>query len=280
MSAQVNIRITVITSSLAYFVSMGRPAQKCFPKGLASQKTLCWACGVLYALPMKLKLTAFALSTVAAVTLSGCIKADVDAKIKANTKMDATMIVAFSEETMKMMESMAGSMGDTDSKTPTTKAKSMEAQMKESVAKAQKDLPKGSKVSFYKKDGWIGQKIELKDVDAATLSKSGSSAGSMLGSSDDDSSSSSSPASTLKIVKKGDTLELSGSFGEDAAKDSSGSGMDMDALGSMGKKPEIRYKFTFPGKVISANGKIDGNSVTWKPALDKKTVFKAVAKAS
>jgi hypothetical protein len=222
---------------------------------------------------MKLKLAASVLTSAAAIALSGCIKVDVDAKIKSNTKVDAVMIVAYSEETIKMMESMAGSMGD--DKTPTSKQKSMETQLKESVTKTQKSLPKGSKVSFYKKDGWIGQKIELKDADPNALAAGGTAVSGTI--SGDDSGSDSSPPSSLKIVKKGDTIELSGSFGEDAAKDA-----ETPDLGSMGgsKKPELRYKFTFPGKVISANGKIDGKSVTWKPALDKKTTFKAVAKAS
>jgi hypothetical protein len=221
---------------------------------------------------MKLKFTALAVSMVTAFALSGCIKIDVDSKIKANAKMDAVMIVAYSEETIKMMESMSGSLGDSD--TPTSKQKSMEAQLKESVDKTKKSLPKGSKVSFYKKDGWIGQKIELKDVDPNALADGGSVVSGAI--SGEDSASGSSPSSSLKIVKKGDTLELSGYFGDDQED-----GSDTGSMGSMGgKKPEVRYKFTFPGKVISANGKIDGKSVTWKPALDKKTTFKAVAKAS
>ena len=47
-------------------------------------------------------------------------------------------------------------------------------------------------------------------------------------------------------------------------------------------KPELRVKFSFPGKVMSASkgGKISGNSVTWTPVFGKKLVMKAVAKAN
>ena len=66
---------------------------------------------------------------------------------------------------------------------------------------------------------------------------------------------------------------------------SSGDSSNDDLTKSMMKglksaKPELRIKFTFPGKVLKSNGKISGNSVTWTPELGKNLTMTAEAKAS
>lgn len=224
---------------------------------------------------MRRKISALLATTISAFALSGCIKLDMDMKVRADTKVDGTMVVAFSEETMKAFEGMSAGLVDKKSKTPTTKQKSFEQQTKDSVKEAQAKLPKGSTVKLYKKDGWIGQEIKISGVDAATALNAGTSAGSTTGPASD--------ANKLSIVKKGDTLELNGELdlaGAGGTGDST-EGPDMSAM--MGAtKPELRVKFSFPGKVMSASkgGKISGNSVTWTPVFGKKLVMKAVAKAN
>lgn len=196
-----------------------------------------------------------------------------DMKVRADTKVDGTMVVAFSEETMKMFESMGAGLVDKNSKTPTTKQKSFEQQTKDSIKESQAKLPKGSTVKLYKKDGWIGQEIKFNGVDAATALSAGTSAGSGTGTTAN--------ANTLTIVKKGDMLELNGVLDMAGGTGDSAGGPDMSAM--MGStKPELRVKFTFPGKVAKASpgGKISGNSVTWTPAFGKKLVMKATAKAN
>ncbi len=226
--------------------------------------------------PSQRSLAAIAVSVASAFALSGCIKLDMDMKVKSDTKVDGTMIVAFNEELMKSFEGMAEGMTDTTkkSKTPTTKQKSFEEQTKDGVKEAQASLPKGSSAKLYKKNGWLGQEITLKNVDAAVLMSAGLGAGSTAGSSTD--------TSKLKISKSGDTLTLDGvlDMGGDTG-DGADAGMDMTGMMS-GAKPEMRVKFSFPGKVTSASkgGKISGNSVTWTPEFGKKLVMKATAKAS
>jgi hypothetical protein len=215
---------------------------------------------------------ALAITAGAAFALSGCIKLDMDMKVKADTKIDGTMIVAFNEEAMKSMEGMMEGLGDKNSKTPTTKAKSFEQQTKDGVKEAQAKLPKGSSVKLYKKDGWLGQEIKFSNVDANTALGAGLGAGATTGST--------SSSDTLKVTKKGNTLELSGSLDLGGGTGDTG-GADMSGL--MGaSKPELRIKFSFPGKVTSASkgGKISGNSVTWTPKFGEKVVLKAVANAS
>ncbi len=214
---------------------------------------------------------ALAITAAAAFALSGCIKLDMDMKVKADTKIDGTMIVAFNEEAMKSMEGMMDGLGDKKSKTPTTKAKSFEQQTKDGVRETQGKLPKGSSAKLYKKDGWIGQEIKFSNVDANVALGAGLGAGATTGSA--------SSTDTLKVTKKGNTLELNGSFDLGGGSGDS-SGADMS--GMMGaSKPELRIKFSFPGKVTSASkgGKISGNSVTWTPKFGEKVILKAVANA-
>ena len=225
---------------------------------------------------MRRKFSALLLTGVTAFALSGCIKLDMDMKVRADTKVDGTMVVAFSEETMKMFESMGAGMVDKNAKTPTTKQKSFEQQTKDGVKETQAKLPKGSSVKLYKKDGWIGQEIKFSAVDPGVALNAGTSAGASGGSATN--------TNKLSIVKKGDTLELNGvlDMGGDTGATGSDAGLgDMSAM--MGStKPELRVKFSFPGKVTSASkgGKISGNSVTWTPEFGKKLIMKAVAKAN
>ncbi len=226
--------------------------------------------------PSKRSLAAIAVSVASAFALSGCIKLDIDMKVKSDTKLDGTMIVAFNEEVMKSFEGMAEGMStsNTKSKTPTTKAKSFEEQTKNDIKDAQRKLPKGSSVKLYKKKGWLGQEISFKDVDASLVLGAGLTAGAGGGTSTD--------KSKLKIVKKGDSLMLDGVLDMGGGTgDGADAGMDMSGL-MAGGKPELRVKFTFPGGVSSASkgGKISGNSVTWTPEFGKTLVMKATAKAS
>ena len=226
--------------------------------------------------PSKQSAIALVVTIASAFALSGCIKLDMDMKVKGDTKIDGTMIVAFNEELMKSFEGMAGSMDTSKkkSKTPTTKQKSFEEQTKDGVKQAQAGLPKGSTAKLYKKSGWLGQEITFKDVDAAVLMSAGLSAGSTGGPSTD--------ASRLKIVKKGDSLTLDGVLDMGGGTgDGTDAGMDMSGM-MAGAKPELRVKFTFPGRVqsASAGGKISGNSVTWTPEFGKKLILKATAKAN
>lgn len=218
---------------------------------------------------MRRKLTALALTAVSAFALSGCIKLDMDMKVTSDAKIDGTMIVAFNEAAMKQLESMGDSLGG-DSKTATTKKqKSFEEQTKDDIKDAQKKLPKGSTVKLYKKNGWLGQEISFKGVDPSVAMGAG------LGASATGSGGTSSGTDTLKIVKVGNTLKLDGVLDMGGGTGSTGSD---DMSGLMGaSKPELRVKFTFPGKVTSSNGKISGNSVTWTPVFGKKLVMKAVA---
>jgi hypothetical protein len=193
--------------------------------------------------------------------LSGCIKYDVDMKVKADTTLDGTMIVAMTEQALAALEDF-----EFDSDSPTTKPKpDFEAQAKEDAKKLQAKLPKGSTAKLYKKGGFIGQEISFKGVPAESVLEIAVDEED----SDDDSDSS------LKVTKSGDKLILEGflDFGQ-----TDEGGFDPGAFGA---KPEMRLKFTFPGKVTkaSAGGKISGKSVVWTPKFGENLTFTATANA-
>lgn len=122
------------------------------------------------------------------------------------------------------------------------------------------ESPKAGHVTTKKYDDgtWVGTQMDFTDV---PLSEFGAS-----------------QAGDLSITREGDEFKVSGSM--DLSEDSSGedpSGMDMAALAS---SAEIRLRLTFPGEVVSSNGTVDGNSVTWTPKFGEKAEITAVAKAT
>lgn len=193
-----------------------------------------------------------------AMGLSGCIKIDMDMKVGRNEKVDGTFVLALNEEMLTLMQQK-----------PDDFIKSM---LKDGVAK---DVPKGAKVTqtAYRKDGWAGVAISYKDMPVSEFSKSaGKAAGGVGGGTV-------APGQDFVLTKVKDTYEFTGKV--DFGTGNSPAGKDKSTDAMMKKyKPEMRIKMTFPGKVISANGKISGNSVTWVPKLGDKLTMTAKAKAS
>jgi len=193
-----------------------------------------------------------------ALGLSGCIKVDMDMKIGSNEKVDGTFVVAINEEVLTLMQQK-----------PDDFIKDM---LKDDVSK---NAPKGAKVTqtAYRKNGWAGVAIAYKDMPVSEFSKSAGKATGGLGGG----SATTGQDFVLKKVK--DTYEFTGKVDSGSGKSSVGGEKSSDAM--MKKyKPEMRIKLTFPGRIISANGKISGNSVTWVPVLGDKLIMTAKAKAS
>jgi hypothetical protein len=85
---------------------------------------------------------------------------------------------------------------------------------------------------------------------------------------------------TLQIVREGDQFKVTGVMDLSSASGSTGD-PQIDAIVQEAlKSAEIRITMTFPGEVVSSNGTIDGNSVTWEPKIGERTEIQAVAKAT
>jgi hypothetical protein len=206
---------------------------------------------------MKRFLTRVVAGATAVLALSGCIKLDMDMKVKSNDKIDGNLIVGFSTQLIEMMGQKKDAF-----------IKEMQASLKTS------DLPKGSKTSIYDKNGFVGTQISFKDLPVSEFSKAtGAAAGAASttggGSSGDD----------FKLVKSKDgkswnfsgTMDLKGGDTEPGSP-------DLSALGSS-MKAEVRVKMTFPGKITKHDkaGKVSGNSITWSPKMGESIKMQATA---
>jgi hypothetical protein len=86
-------------------------------------------------------------------------------------------------------------------------------------------------------------------------------------------------AEELMIVRRGDEFHVTGVLDLGLADVPEGD-PQFDQIGRQAlESAEIRFRITFPGRVISANGEIDGNSVTWRPDIGERTEMRAVGSA-
>ena len=190
------------------------------------------------------------------LALSGCIKLDMDMKIKSNDKIDGSVIVGFSSKLIEMMGQKKADF-----------IKEMQTSVKTS------DLPKGAKTSTYDKNGFVGTQISFKNLPASEFRKAtGAAAGAAAtsgGTSGDD----------FKLVKKDGKWNFTGTMDLKGTGTKNGS-PDLSALGSS-VKAEVRVKLTFPGKITKHDkaGKVDGKSITWSPKMGEKINMQATAES-
>ena len=90
----------------------------------------------------------------------------------------------------------------------------------------------------------------------------------------------SSQADSLTIKRVGDEFIVSGTMDMSGGDTSTGD-PTMDAqVQEAFKSAEIRIAITFPGEVVSSNGTVSGNTVTWTPKIGEKTTLEATGKAT
>jgi hypothetical protein len=187
--------------------------------------------------------------------MSGCLKLDMDMKVKSNDKIDGTMLFAMSDALITM--------------TGQSKADFIK-QMKS----GSKGAPAGSKTEVYDKDGFVGQKITFKDapVDVFNQSTNATKGATPAGGG--------APGDDLKLVKEGGKWKLTGvlDFGSAGTAKTK---KDRETE-KMLKGFAVRVRITFPGKIVEhdKDGKVSGKTITWEPKLGQKISMMAVANAS
>ena len=199
-----------------------------------------------------------------AILLTGCIKLDMDLQVKANDKVSGTIIFGFS----KQLAQLTGSSND---------------DLRKQIADDQGSLPAGATQEPYEDANFIGVKYTYTDVSWAEFNQ-GDTSGNATSSTD--AGAASSPTDDFSLTHDGDTIKFhatmdlsqtglsdSGSTGSTEAT----SGPDFSFLFA---SAQIQLRLHFPGKVISSNGKVDGNTVTWTPKFGEKAELTAVAAAS
>jgi len=121
------------------------------------------------------------------------------------------------------------------------------------------ELPAGSSAEPYREDGFVGQQVTFDSVPLSEFAGSGA-----LSATGED----------LSIVREGDEFRVSGAF-DMSGEEFTGTEVPQEFLENF----EFTIAITFPGKVVSATGDIDGNTVTWEPTIGENTRIEAVASA-
>ncbi len=174
--------------------------------------------------------------------LAGCVKLDMDVKVRSDNKVDGTVVLAVDKSVITATGASAQQFRD---------------QLRTQGPFSGADKPSEGFFSQrpYDSGGKIGETYTFSGVPLSEF------AGKDSG---------------LTIQRKGDRFLVSGVID---LVGSSGIDPQQGALGkSLGKSAETRIRMTFPGEVLHSNGKIDGRSVTWHPKLGEKTPLTAEAR--
>jgi hypothetical protein len=201
-------------------------------------------------------------AAVAVLSLTGCIKYDVDAKINKDTTLDGKLVVGLSSAVLSAL--------------PTEGKLSGKAKFQKDLKADFKKLPKGVTGKLYDKGGFLGAEYAFKSLPAAAILDLGDSTTSAL---DEPSSTSTKSKDSLVIKKVGDKITFRGVV-DLGAGTASLTGTTEPGLGDVFSSAEVRFRFTFPGKVTKSNGKISGKTVTWTPKFGRSVTMTAEAKAS
>ena len=182
---------------------------------------------------------------VVVVALSGCMKVDVDLKLKSNNTVDGTMILA-------MNSSLAQLAGQDP--------KALADELNKQVLSGENG-PKNARTEAYSDGTFVGTKITFLDEPISTFN--GSSA-----SPDASPTADTTGSDDLKIVRDGDDFVFTGSFDATAASIGVDTGTDLSSLAS---GAQLVVAITFPGEVKEHNGTLKDRTVTWTPKVGEKT---------
>ena len=177
-----------------------------------------------------------------ALLLTGCLRVNLDVEVTPENTVSGTAIFAVDESLLKLSGQSADQL-----------LKDMNVS----------DLPAGATTAKYQEDGFIGQRITFDDVTLAEFTGNNALSGSGAGSGDE-----------LNIARRGDEFHVTGAV-DMSGPDFTGTEVPKQFLENF----EFTISITFPGKVKSATGTIDGNKVTWQPKFGENTPVEAVASA-
>lgn len=196
----------------------------------------------------KMRILRIAVVAVLALALSGCVKLDMNLAVQPDNTVDGAVVLAVD----KKLQGMAGgNLSDLLNQGTTTQ-------------------PAQGQVSQqpYDDGTYAGTQMNFTGVPISQF-QSGSN------------------GNDLSITRDGDTFRVSGTLdmstaggtsgGSSGGSSASAAPIDLSALGA---SPQLRVRLTFPGDVLSANGVVDGRTVTWTPKAGEKIALQAVASAT
>jgi len=175
-----------------------------------------------------------------ALLLAGCFKVNMNLEVAADNTISGTAVIAVDESLLELTgQSVDQLFADMDLS----------------------DLPPGSTAEAYQEDGFVGQEITFAEIPLDEFAGNNALSGSGTG-------------EELNIVRQGDEFHVTGGF-DMSGQEFTGTEIPEQFMDSF----EFRIAITFPGKVKSATGDIDGNTVTWEPTFGENTRIEAVASA-
>lgn len=174
------------------------------------------------------------------VLLSGCIKAHEDLTLRSDNTVDGTLTMAVNKQLL------------------TLTGMSKDDFMKQITAS---DSPLPAGVDFqtgdYEDDTFVGQTFTFKGAPLSAFNSDAS--------------------GDVKITREGDTFKVAGTL------DMTSGDPSIDPTDPTTKQMlstlDMEISITFPGKVESASGTIEGNTVTWTPKFGDKVEITAVGGA-
>ena len=191
------------------------------------------------------RLGAAVVALLAAVLLGGCLKLDADLTVSDDDTVDGTFVFGVDKQLLALTGQDAGSLTeqvqpDMETDAPTTGAITAEP---------------------YEDDDFVGATVTFSDVPLDDFNVPGAEG----------------PGNALTITHTGEQFEVSGELDFELGGLPGGGGLpNIDEL-LASSEPELSIALTFPGEVTSANGSIDGCTVTWEPSLTEPTSFEATA---
>jgi hypothetical protein len=190
-----------------------------------------------------LALTAVALGLL--LTLTGCVKLDMDLTVRSNDTVDGTVIIAVDKALLT-----AAGLGQTQ----------LRDQLEKQGPFPASERPKKGKFSQrpYDKDGKVGEAYIFSGVPLAEFGRGSN--------------------SSLKITHKGDRYFVTGVL--DLTSNSAADPEQQALAKQAATSADLRIRLTFPGEVLKSNGDISGRSVTWHPKLGQQTALTAEARTT
>ncbi|MDR3107701.1 MAG: hypothetical protein LBU05_05835, partial [Bifidobacteriaceae bacterium] len=192
-----------------------------------------------------------ALTVAVCLGLNGCMKVTADYQVNADDTARAKMIIAYKDSDLETISQMSG-----------TSVEDMKAELKASIESSfEEDADQNVKIEEYAADGYTG--YLLTDAEPEPISR--------IAEDNDDTGELNLKHEKNQFILDG-FIDLTGPEYDPAAN-----GFVDPVMLSMAQSIELELSFTFPGKVKSSTGVIDGNKVTFTPKLGQSTEIKAVA---
>jgi hypothetical protein len=178
---------------------------------------------------------------VLALVLSACIKLDMDLSVHSDDTVDGTVIFALSKQLIALSGQSPEDLLGTDAPVPSD--------------------AEGVTTEPYEDDKFQGQRFTFDAVPLAQLNQGGT---------DED---------ALRITREGDTYTVNGALDLSSGATGATGLTGFPGAEELFQGAELRIRLTFPGEVLSSNGQVDGNTVTWVPKVGERLELQATASA-